>query len=137
MKCSVFFFAPLLAVLPCAIACNTAELSQPAPIDAGPPCEAKPPVVSCDADAGVVTPGACQGAVTLLLDAPDASNTIPSGSYPLGCTVGFFIPDPASADCLRAPSCTCVPPDAGADDGGIPEDAGATAPGLWSCFPAQ
>jgi hypothetical protein len=126
------FFAPFLALVG---GCNTAQVSQPAPIDAGPPCEALHPSLTCDGG-GAVTPGACAGAVYVVLNAPDASNTIPAGNYPLGCSASFFYQDPASAQCNRAPACTCVPPDAGAaDDAG---DAQApTEPGVWSCFPTQ
>jgi hypothetical protein len=116
-------FAPLLSLA--SLGCNTAQISQAAVIDAGPPCESITPSRTCDGG-GAPTPGACAGSVPVELDAPDASNTIPQGSYPLGCTVSFFYQDPASAQCNRAPACTCVTPDGGDEDSGV-----------WSCTPTQ
>jgi len=135
MKCLALLFAPLLAL---GIGCNTAQVTQPAIIDAGPPCATIPPQITCDA--GEVTPGACEGQVTVTLDFPDASNVIPAGSFKLGCQATFYVQDPASPTCLLPPSCVCGPPDAGvADDAGEgASDGGVTAtpPGVWSCFPA-
>lgn len=149
MKHAALFFASavtfaaclaFVAIAPFTVGCNTAQVTQPAIIDAGPACPLKPPVVSCDA--GTFTVGACAGGVTVQLDsadAPDASNTITAGSYALGCTVAFYVPDNSSPDCLRAEPCTCVSPLAGDDAG---DDAGADAggavpPGVWQCFPTQ
>lgn len=126
MKYTALLFSPLFAL---AFGCNTAQISQPSNIDAGPPCEDLHPVISCDASAA--TPGACPGEVTVVLDYPDASNTIPPGSYPPGCTVSFFVQDRASALCNRAPACTC--PEADPDAG----EAGAPDAGVWSCSPTQ
>jgi hypothetical protein len=132
MKLLAFLAVPLFAL---GIGCNTAQVSQPANIDAGPPCPTKAPILTACASGTTATPSACAGGVTLALDYPDASATLEAGAYPLGCSVGFFVDDPASPDCIRAPACTCVAPDAGEDDGG---DAGATVlPGVWSCFPSE
>jgi hypothetical protein len=136
MKLVTLVFAPLAALAVFALGCNTAQVTTPPLVDAGPPCPQLAPVVSCDAGAWP-TPGACTGGVTLVLDLPDASNTLAAGSYALGCTVGFFVADPASADCLRAPACTCVSADAGPVDPDAGDvDAGAlgeTPPGVWQC----
>jgi hypothetical protein len=135
MKCTALLLAPLLTF---AWACNTAQISTPPLVDAGAPCPDQPPAVSCDAAAP--TPGACAGNVTVAIDSaeyPDASNTITPGSYALGCTVQFFVPDTSSASCLRAQPCTCSPPDAGASDAGDAGDAEEGTPGVWNCFPAQ
>ena len=120
------------------IACNTAEIKQAGLIDAGPACDLRPAVVTCDA--GAYTLGACSGAVTVALDIPDASATIGAGSYALGCEVTFYHADPASSDCLPYHACTCVSAseDAGAGPaaGDAGEDSGvvgAVAPGSWSC----
>jgi hypothetical protein len=134
MKYATRLFAPLAALSLFALGCNTAQVTTPPLVDAGPPCPELAPVVSCDAGAAP-TPGACSGGVTLVLDVPDAANTVAPGSYALGCTVGFFVADPASPDCLRAPACTCVAPDGGATegDGGDLDAGGATSPGVWQC----
>jgi hypothetical protein len=142
MKCIALLFAPLLAA---ALGCNTAQISQPAPIDAGLPCPETPPAVSCDAGA-TQTAGACAGGVTLAIDSaevPDASNTIPPGYFTLGCTVQFFVPDTTAgeisgASCLRAEPCTCAAADAGASDAEA-GDAGSVqiTPGVWQCFAVQ
>jgi hypothetical protein len=123
--------------------CNTAQISQPAQVDAGPPCENITPLLTCDAGAAPA-PGNCAGNVPVVLDvtAADAGNTIPAGSFAPGCTVAFFYQDPASAVCNRAPACTCVGADAGGggDGGGEagPAEAGAPAgSSVWSCVPMQ
>jgi len=139
MKYAPLLLGPVLAFAAFALGCNTAQISTPPLIDAGPPCPTRI-IVSCDA--GTVTPGACGGGVTVALDLPDASATIPAGSFALGCQVTFSHADQFSSDCLPYSPCTCFPPatDAG-DDGGDAEavDAGpSTVPGVWSCaLPTQ
>lgn len=131
------YVGPLALAAGILFACNTAQVSQPPLIDAGPVCETRAPTLTCDAGTGTggATATTCSGGVTLALDsadAPDASNTIASGTYPLGCQVQFFVTDPSSATCLRAEPCTCTGADAGADDSGITAPPSAAT---WQCFP--
>jgi hypothetical protein len=119
--------------------CNTAQVTQPAEPDSGPPCENITPALSCDA-AAPAAPGDCPGSVPVVLDVSlvDAGNIIPVGSFGPGCSVAFFYQDPASAVCNRAPACTCVAADAGGGgDAGAPEAGVPAAPGVWSCIPMQ
>jgi hypothetical protein len=117
-----------------AIGCNTAQISQAAPVDAGPPCSVRTPILTCDG--GSTSPTACSGGVTLSPDVGenvDASSLVPVGSYDVNCTVSFWVQDVASPDCLPTEPCTCT----GADGGAASPDGGAASPGVWSCIPAQ
>jgi hypothetical protein len=140
MKCTLLPFATLMAF---AFGCNTAQITTPPLVDAGPPCPSRAPTITCDAGA-LPTPGACSGSVPVLPivgEGTDASTTVPAGSYELGCTVSFWVQDVASPDCLPTQPCTCVSPDSGAP---LDEDGGATdgaappvSPGVWTCLPIQ
>ena len=116
-------------------ACNTAQVTQPAQLDAGPPCSEKAPLASCEAGAPAASPaGSCTGGVVVTASGLDGSSTVPPGDFAPGCVLTFFVDDHAGG-CLDSPTCTCVPggaaPDAGADAGG--DGGGAVTTGTWSC----
>ncbi len=99
--------------------CNGAEFTQPPPPDAGPPCSTIAPIIRCDAG-GPASVNACTAE-------PAASDTvvsrIPSGNYPVGCSVQFYFSD-FGGGCAPAPNpCTCL---AGSGSGD------ASAPAQWS-----
>jgi hypothetical protein len=132
MKYAFLLLVPLFAL---EIGCNTATVTQPAPIDAGPPCPTRPPTLTCEAGAPAsATSGTCTGGMTIVPDVGegiDAASMVPAGSYQAGCTIAFWVQDIASSDCLPTEPCRCV---AGSvvDDGGA-SDAGTTSPAAWSC----
>ena len=140
MKCALLPFTLLAAF---AFGCNTAQISSPPLVDAGPPCPTKPPTLTCDA-AAPPTPTACSGDVTVVPivgEGVDAAATVPPGSYGLGCTVAFWVQDVASPDCLQTQACTCISPDDGGGtegEGGVADGGAAAAtPGVWTCLPIQ
>jgi hypothetical protein len=134
MKYSFLLFLVVSPLFALEIGCNTANVTQPAPIDAGPPCPTRAPTLTCEAGAPVAaTPGTCTGGVTLVPDVGegiDASSIVPAGSYQAGCTISFWVQDIASSDCLPTEPCRCVA-------GSVAEDAGASDAGAsaaaWSC----
>jgi hypothetical protein len=141
MKYAPLFLAPLLAL---AAGCSSAQLSVPPPVDAGPPCPSRAPVLTCDAGAAP-SANACSGGLTLyptVGQGTDAASPVPAGSYEVGCTIKFWVQDVASADCIPTQACTCDAFDAGSPasgDGGAPEEGGAvaTGPGAWTCSLSQ
>jgi hypothetical protein len=117
--------APLFAFV---VGCNTAQVSTPPLLDAGPPCPTRAAIFTCEA--GAPSPTDCTGGATLnpiVGQGTDAGGTVPAGSYVLGCTISFWVQDVASSDCLPTEPCTCVAPDAGADGGTT------SAAGVWTC----
>lgn len=107
------------------VGCNSAEVSVPPPIDAGPPCSTLPTQYKgCDAGP--------QAAVAMCVADTTSSDPtvarIPAGQYPVGCQVQFYFTDlAAGGSCGPAPNpCICLPNDAGASEDGGP------LPGQWS-----
>jgi hypothetical protein len=132
MKRSLLLLVPLLAL---EIGCNTATVTQPPPIDAGPPCPTRAPTLTCEAGApAAATPSTCSGEITVVPDVGegiDASSKVPAGSYQAGCTIAFWVQDIASSDCLPTEPCKCIAGSA-TDDGGL-SDGGTTSLAAWSC----
>jgi hypothetical protein len=100
--------------------CNSAPYTTPPAQDAGPLCSTLAPIIQCDA-------GGPASASVCVAD-PTSSDTvvaqIPTGNYPVGCTVQFYF-EAYGGGCTPADnSCTCLSGDAGPD---------ANAPaGQWS-----
>jgi hypothetical protein len=90
--------------------CNGAQFTEATPPDSGVACSTINPIISCDAG-GPAAANACTAE-------PTSSDTvvarIPTGNYPVNCTVQFYF-DSFGGDCSPAPiPCKCQATDAGA-----------------------